>query len=182
MRTIALCAAALAAASLPAAGQTLKPGLWEMSNKMGGSPQMDQAMADMQKQLAAMPPAQRKQMEEMMASQGVKMGQGAGGAMTMQVCMTKEMAERSEMPMEKSDCKITSQSRSGNTMKMAYACANPPSTGEGTYTYHSAEAYSSKMVVRTTRQGKTETVTMDGTGKWLKADCGNVRPMMPPKK
>ena len=56
--------------------QTTAPGLWEMQNKVGGNPEMDKAMADMQKQLAAMPPAQRKQMEAMMGQSG--MGIGAG--------------------------------------------------------------------------------------------------------
>lgn len=172
-------AAAAAALCLPAAAQSIKPGLWEMTTKMGGNPQMEQAMAEMQKQLASMPPGQRKQMEEMMAKQGVKMGAGAGGGMSAQVCITKEMAERQEMPMNQAGCKITSQSKSGNVTKMAYACTNPPSSGEGTYTYHSAEAFSSKMVVKTAAQGRTETMTMDGTGKWLKADCGSVKPIQP---
>jgi hypothetical protein len=174
-------AAALAATCLPAAAQNLKPGLWEISNKMAGNPELEKAMADMQKQMADMPPAQRKQMEEMMAKQGVKMAPGGGGAMAMQMCLTKEMVERNEMPMD-SNCKMTSQSRSGNTQKMAYACSNPPSTGEGTFTYHSPESYSGKMVVKTMAQGKPETMTMNSTGKWLKADCGNVKPVMPPKK
>ena len=55
-----LAGALLALASAAAPAQTLKPGLWEISNKAGGNPQMDQAMAQMQQQLAAMPPEQRK--------------------------------------------------------------------------------------------------------------------------
>ena len=184
MRNFRLGAAAVAAAfCLPAAAQSIKPGLWEMTSKMGGNPQMEQAMAEMRKQLASMPPDQRKQMEAAMAQQGVKMGgAAAGGGMTAQVCITKEMAERQEMPMNQAGCKITSQSKSGNVTKMAYACTNPPSSGEGTYTYHSAEAFSSKMVVKTAVQGRTETMTMDGGGKWLKADCGAVKPVQPPKQ
>jgi hypothetical protein len=182
MRASLLVAAAAAAAlSLPVAAQSLKPGLWEVSNKMD-NPQMNQAMAEMQKQLAAMPPAQRKQMEEMMAKQGVKMGSGgAQGGMAAQICMTQEMTERGDVPIQ-GNCKITQQSRSGNTTKMAYTCANPPSSGEGTFTYHGPEAYSSRTVVKTTVQGKPETITMEGSGKWLKADCGNLKPMVAPKK
>lgn len=177
-----LAAAVLAALSLSAAAQSLKPGLWEVTNKTSGNPQMEQAMAEMQKQLASMPPAQRKQMEEAMAKQGMKMTAGAGG-MAMQICMTKEMAEGTPVQMDpKSDCKVTSQSRSGNTTKMAYACSNPPSSGEGTFTSNGPEAYTSRMVTKTTHQGKAETLTMEGSGKWLKADCGNIKPMQPPKK
>jgi hypothetical protein len=178
------CAALLAAATcLPAAAQSLKPGLWEISNKMD-NPQVNEAMKQMQQQLAQMPPEQRKQMEAMMAQRGMKMGDGSGAGTTMQICMTKEMAERGDMQMDQGNagCKITSQSRSGNTMKMAYACTNPPSSGEGEYTYKGSEGYSSKMKVTTMQSGKPETMTMEGSGKWLSADCGNIKPMVPPKK
>jgi hypothetical protein len=183
MRLPILFAAALGVACLPVMGQTLKPGLWEIHNKMGGNAQMDQAMAEMQKQMASMSPAERKQMETMMAQRGMQMPQaGAGGGMAMRICMTKEMVERNEMPMEKSDCKITSQSKSGNTMKMAFSCPNPPSTGETQFTLAGPEAYSSNITVKTVVDGKNETMTMDGSGKWLAADCGAVKPMGVPKK
>ena len=173
-------AAALCLAALPAGAQVMKPGLWEISNKMGGG-QMDQAMAEMHKQMAQMSPAERKQMEEMMARQGVRMAPSAGGGMTVQMCMTKEMVERNDMPMQEG-CRMTQNTRSGNTMKMAFACTNPPSSGEGQVTFSSPEAYTSRMTMRMQEKGKTETMTMDTTGKWLKADCGNVKPFTPPKK
>ena len=180
MRTPVLVAAiALGAAVLPVAAQTLKPGLWEIHNKMNNSERGD-AMAEMHKQMAAMPPEQRKQVEAMMAQQGVKMAPGAGGAMAVQVCMTKEMAERNDLPMQ-DGCRTTQQQRSGNTMKVAFTCTNPPSSGEGQVTFQGPEAYASRMTVRTLAQGRTETTTMEGAGKWLKADCGSVRPMTPAK-
>lgn len=168
----------LAAACLPvAAQQQLKPGLWEINNKMKGNPQMDAAMEQMQKQLAAMPPEQRKQMEDMMAQRGVRMAPGgAGGGMTVQMCMTKEMVERKEMPVREG-CKTTKQDRSGNTMKVAFTCSNPPSSGEGEFTFTSDQAYSTHMVVRTAVQGRETTTEMDGSGKWLGADCGSIKPM-----
>ncbi|MEJ5992583.1 DUF3617 domain-containing protein [Ramlibacter sp. PS3R-8] len=181
MRTCLLAAtAALSIVAFPAGAQSLKPGLWEINNKMGGG-QMDQAMADMQKQMAQMSPAERKQMEEMMGKQGVRMAPAAGGGMTVQMCMTKEMVERNDMPMQ-DGCRMTQNTRSGNTMKMAFTCTNPPSSGEGQVTFASPEAYTSKMTMRMQEKGKTETMTMDTSGKWLKADCGNVKPVTPPKK
>ena len=166
------------AMALPAAAQ-LKPGLWEINNKMN-NPQMDRAMAEMQQQLAAMPPEQRKQMEAMMSQRGMQMATpGAGGGMAMRMCMTKEMADRNDVPMQ-DGCRMTSQQRSGNTMKMAFACTDPPSSGEGQFTFTSDQAYSSKMTIRTVAQGKTETTTMDTSGKWIGADCGSIKP--PAKK
>ena len=177
-----LTAAALAGTVFAASAQTMKPGLWEINNKMN-NPQMDQAMAEMQKQMAAMPPEQRKQMEAAMAKSGVQMAPtGPGGGMAVRMCMTKEMTERNEVPMHQSDCKITSQSKSGNTTKMAFSCANPPSSGEGEYTMVSPEAYRSKMTMKTVVAGKPETMQMETAGKWLGADCGTVKPLQAPAK
>lgn len=173
--TLLVCATA-------ASAQSIKPGLWEMQHKMGGNPQMDQAMAQMQKQMAAMAPAQRKQMEAMMGQQGVTMPT-PGGGMAMKVCITPEMAARSELPSQsEGQCTSTVTSRSGNTLKMRFVCQNPPSSGEGTYTLSGDTAYTMKMVMTTTRQGKPESMTMDGQGRWLSADCGAVKPVQPPKK
>lgn len=183
MRIHSLVAACVvAAACSPAVAQQLKPGLWEIHNKMN-NPEMDRAMADMQQQLAAMSPQERKQMEAMMAQQGVRMAPGGapGGGMVVQTCMTREMVERNDMPMQ-DGCRMTRNQRSGNTMKMAYACANPPSSGEGEFTFTSPEAYSSRMTMKTVAGGKTETTTMEARGKWLKADCGSVKPITAPKK
>ncbi|MGI9219110.1 MAG: hypothetical protein ACR2JA_19210 [Hydrogenophaga sp.] len=50
---------------------SIKPGLWEMRHTMGGKPQMDQVIAQMEKQI-----------ETMLGQQGVTMPTpGAGGSM-----------------------------------------------------------------------------------------------------
>lgn len=170
-------------ASEPALAQTLKPGLWEISNKMqSASGQMEKAMADMQKQMAAMPPEQRKMMQDMMAKQGMAMNPGAGGAIAVKMCMTREMVERNELPSQQGDCKTTTSPRVGNTMKLSFVCTQPPSSGEGQVTFVSPEAYTAKMTLKSTVQGKPETMTMDGSGKWLSANCGAVKPMAVPAK
>src|SRR5690606_20378235 len=151
-------AAVLAAAASAASAQAVKPGLWEINNKMNNQ-QIDQAMAEMRKQMASMQPEQRKQMEAAMAQSGVKMAPGcAGGGMAVRMCMTKEMIAQDEVPMHQSDCKVTRQQKSGNTIKMAFTCTNPPSSGEGEHTMVGAEAYRSKMTVRSVVAGKTETM------------------------
>jgi hypothetical protein len=177
----ALTAAALAGAAFAASAQAMKPGLWEMNNKVN-NPQMDAAMAEMQKQMAAMPPDQRKQMEAMMAQRGVQMAPAAGGGMAVRVCMSKEMVERNEVGMPQGDCKVTSQSKSGATTRVAFSCANPPTTGEGEYTMTGPDSYRSRMKMKTVVSGKTETMDMESTGKWLGADCGNLKPMQAPAK
>jgi len=178
-----LAALAMGAFAVGASAQNLKPGLWEITNNMKtSSGEMEKSMAQMQQQMASMPPEQRKMVEKMMVERGMKMGAGTGGGMSVKMCMTKEMVERNEIPAKQGDCKTTTQQRSGNTIKMAFTCTNPPSSGEGTYTIQSPEAYTMKMAVKSTIQGKPETMNMDASGKWLAADCGSIKPPRMPAK
>lgn len=169
--------AAGAAASMPAAAQTLKPGLWEMQHKGGGHAQRGDAMAEMRKQMEAMPPDQRKQMEAMMASRGMQMAPAEDGGMRMKVCLTREMVERNEIPANRGECRATQQQRSGNTLQMAFTCSNPPSRGDTQVTFNGPEAFTTRTSVTTTVAGKPESMTVEGSGRWLSADCGSVQPM-----
>lgn len=177
LRLTCLCTAALVSGAALAQSNT-KPGLWEIESQIGGSPELDQAMAQMQQQMANMPPAQRKMMEDMMAAQGVRMGKGSGKGMAVQVCITPEMAARNDLPTQtEGDCTTKIGARSGNTMKVSFQCTNPPSSGEGTYTFRGNTGYDMDMVVRNQQNGKTSTMTLKGTGRWLAADCGKVKPL-----
>jgi hypothetical protein len=179
---LVLVTVALVSATFCATAQTMKPGLWQINNKLSSSSgEMEKAMAEAQKQLANMPPDQRKMMEDMMAKQGVGMGAGAGTT-SVKVCMTKEMVERHEVVTQQGDCKHTTSPRTGNTMKFSFVCTKPPSTGEGQVTFVSPEAYSMKMTLNTTANGKAETMNMDATGKFLSAECGAIKPLTLPKK
>jgi hypothetical protein len=167
-----------------AAAQSIKPGLWEMSSKMSSSSgEMEKGMAEMQKQLAAMPPEQRKMMEAMMAKQGVGVNLNANpGAMSVKLCITPEMAQRNELGKQPGDCQHTQTPRVGNTQKFSFTCKQPPSSGEGQITFISPEAYTQDMTVTTQAKGKTETIKSSGGGKFLSADCGDIKPVAMPKK
>jgi hypothetical protein len=95
--------------------------------------------------------------------------------MAMKVCITPEMAAKQDLPMQ-GECTSTVTSRSASTLKMSFVCKKPPSSGEGTYTFSGDTAYTMKMVINSMHQGKPQTTTMDGQGKWLSADCGTVKP------
>lgn len=177
---VAAAALASALAAAPAHAQKLAPGLWEHSMTMkSADPRMAEGMARMQKEMAAMPAEQRKQMEAMMAAQGMNLGAGAGGpAMSVKHCLTPEQAARDEMPPPaEGDCKQTSMQRSGNTLRMKFACTGKrPVTGEGEYTVESPKAHRGRTVVDTQEGGKTVRMEMDHSGRWLAADCGAVKP------
>jgi hypothetical protein len=178
------CTFALSLAAAAAGAQTMKPGLWEVTTKIGGSAEMDKAMAQMQQQLSSMPPAQRKQMEEMMAKQGVGLAGGSGGGMTAKVCVSKEMAARNQMPVQQQgNCTTTTSDKTASSMKMKFTCTSPPSSGEGQFTFSGDSAYTMKMNVTSTQQGTPRNTTLDSSGKWAAADCGAVKPMaVPPAK
>ncbi|MDO8887132.1 MAG: DUF3617 domain-containing protein [Hydrogenophaga sp.] len=162
-----------------AQAQSTKPGLWEITQKMGGNAEVDKAMAQMQQQMAGMSAAEKKMMQDMMARQGMSMpAASAGGGMAMKVCITPEMAAKQDMPVQADgECTTTITSRSVNSLKMTFVCKNPPSTGEGTYTFSGDTAYTMKMLMKTTHQGKPVSMTLDGQGKWLSASCGTVKPL-----
>jgi hypothetical protein len=164
--------------------ETIKPGLWEITTQMqgGGSGHMTQAMAEMQKAMADMSPEQRKMMQDMMAKQGVQMGAASGGGMAVKVCMTQEMIDRNDMGTQQGDCTHTTTPRMGSSMKYSFSCTKPPSSGEGEVRFNSRESYSTKMAMTTTVKGKPEKMDMQGSGKWLGADCGNIKPVGIPKK
>lgn len=181
----ALAFAALAAAALaaqPAMAQTIKPGLWETSNKVGGSSggKLQDAMAMMQQQMANMPPEQRAQMEAMMSRQGVVI---SNDGVLAKVCITPEMAAKQQLPVQKQgngNCDYQHAPMVGNTMKFSFSCTKPQGSGEGSATFTSPTSYTSTTRMTTNATGTSETVNIASTGRWLAADCGAVRPMAMP--
>ncbi len=178
---IVLAAAGLAAGASSA--QNIKPGLWEINNKMqSGNGELEAAMAQMQKQLASMSPQQRKMMEDAMAKQGVNFSaSSSGGGIGVKMCMTKEMVAQNKLPMQQQgDCTHTQSPMVGNTMKVSFKCTKPPSSGEGQVTYLSDTAYKMNMKMTSSHAGKVGTMTMDANAKWLSSDCGNIKPIQMP--
>lgn len=156
--------------------QTQAPGLWEHSFTMksqGG--EMAQAQTEVQKQLAAMPPAERKKIEDMMASRGVTMGtQGAA----VKVCLTPDQAARPAEPRMVGDCTQSDVQRSGGTLNYRFSCTKPQQvSGEGQVSYVSDKAYTGRSTLTSQAAGIPQQMTMTMSGRWLGAECGDVRPV-----
>lgn len=169
----------LACLSASAWSQKLAPGLWEQSMTMkSASGQIEQQMSQMQREMAKLPPDQRKMMEQMMGSRGVGMGAGPGQPTTVRVCVTPEQAARDELPQHDGRCKQTAMERSGNKLRFRFACSGePPTSGEGEYTFESSKAHSGNVVINTAVQGRPERMEMQTRGRWLAADCGAIKPL-----
>jgi Protein of unknown function (DUF3617) len=172
----ALLTALMTMSAACAQAQTQAPGLWEHSFTMKSqNGEMERAQAEMQKQMAAMPPEQRQKIEAMMASRGVKMG--ASGT-SVKFCLSKEQAARPAEPRMTGDCTQSDVKRSGNTMSYKFACTKPqPVTGEGQVSYAGDKAYTGTSSMTTQVQGRSQQMTMEMAGKWLAADCGDLKPV-----
>jgi len=176
------CTCAALGAALPAAAQTMKPGLWALENRMtSDDPAIDQAMSVMQQHMANMSPEQRQQMQSMMQQHGVQLDIGAGGALQTKICMTREMAERKEFPVQQGDCRQTYTQQSPTRGHIAFTCTKPRVRGEGEVTADNDKSYRAHMKIRSEEEGRNQVVDMDVAGKWLSADCGNIRPVTIPQ-
>jgi hypothetical protein len=174
-RHLSLLCACLATAALPAAAQTtLKPGLWELSNRIAsGSSETMAMMAAAQQQMANLPPEQRKMIEQKMAQHGVSsMNLGEGGGVKLTYCLTKEMAEKQELPSgQPGQCNTTRTPMPGG-LNVTFTCTRPPSSGSGQVIFNGNTGYSMRMNVTGQGNGKAQQMTVEGTGRWLSADCG----------
>jgi hypothetical protein len=176
----------------------MKPGLWENTVKLSGdsaqqmqaayTDQMKQAMADMKKQMADMPPEQRKMMEDAMAASGVQLSEDGvvfdGGRVSMskdatvvQNCVTKEELDKGLLPESGEDCESTLTQIDKKRFKSSEVCkGDSPSTSEAELQLHSPTHYTGKGKTIHTIDGKPVEMAFTMEGKWLGSDCGDVTP------
>lgn len=167
-------------AALPATAQNLKPGLWELSNRVASaSPETMAIMSAAQQQMANMAPEQRKAMEQMMASHGVNLNLGDNGGVKMTYCLTKDMAEKQDLPAGQPGQCTTTRTPVPGGLNVSFNCSRPPSSGNGQVIFNGNTAYSMRMNVNSSMQGKPQTMLVEGSGRWLSADCGSVKPLAP---
>ncbi len=188
-RTLACAAAMLALSTMglaPASAQQpmqkMRPGLWEHTISMASqSGQIEAPMAQAQKSLAAMPPAQRKQMEDMLAAQGQGIRMNDKGHST-KVCVTPEQAAMDSFP-QQGGCTQKMQRVDASTLKVRFSCKgdadNPATSGDGTVTLQGPKAYTGQFKIHTTgASGKPDRIGMAQSGKWLSEACGATPPAL----
>ena len=171
-----LIGAGLAAASLTAviAAQMpmldVKMGLWETTTKMnmGNMPNMPKVSDE---DLAKMPPAQRAQIENMMKSM-------QGAPVTVKSCLTKEKFEKNSFMQQRpnQNCTQTITNNTRSSMDATVVC-----TGQQAMTAQlhidavSSTEYRGNMKAKAQARGGEMDMTMEMNGKWLGADCGDVK-------
>jgi Protein of unknown function (DUF3617) len=164
-----------AAAALTGQAQTtltpppLKPGLWEvhMEREINGQKQPDAS-----ERLKSLSPEKRAQYEAMMKRSG--MATGADG--NNQICYSRESLAKSPWTETQTDCKVTYSTRSSTEWKWHTSCSKMNVEADGEATFPNSENYTmvSSSVVKVGDTPRTSRTTM--TGKWVGADCGDVKP------
>jgi len=164
----------------------LKPGLWEvkvLKQVMDGrdmSAQMAAASANLQQAMANMPPEQRARMEAMMPKSGA--GLGANGSV--RICVSPEMAKRNTPFVDKDGhCQPATVTHTGNVTSYQFSCSSNGSTREGKGEATSAGDLITNRVDMTTHSanGTTHIMHNESEMHYLGADCGDVKPIEPPK-
>jgi hypothetical protein len=158
----ALCFSSAAWAAGP-----IKPGLWEMTMK-----------SDAMKNMPKIPPEQLKKMREM----GITMPQMQDGGMVTKVCISQQLAEREqppEMSQNQSGCQTKNYQRASSSYSMDIVCDGPNLKGEGKVkgAYSGNEKFSSTYDFKGTAHGHPVDQHHENSGKWLSADCGDLKPI-----
>lgn len=148
------------------AAEQMKPGLWEMSIK-----------SDAFRNIPKMSAQQIEQMRKM----GVAIPQMQDGAMVSQVCITREMAAMNQPPVEQntSGCQPKNYQRSGDTYSVDIICDGPDlkGTGKSKGTFSGSTSFTSVYDFKGTAHGQPISSHHESSGKWIAADCGNVKPI-----
>jgi hypothetical protein len=155
-------------------GLKIEPGLWEINIALKSQTgKAEAAIKQAQAYISQLPPEQRKSVEEMMSSQGVRLGDKSS---SVKACISKEDAERGEIPQQAGDCTQQVLERGNQSMKVKFSCTtSPPASGEAVVNFQSPTAYTSKAIVDTVVMGAPERMNVDQTGRWLGAECGAVK-------
>ncbi len=162
-----------------ATSQTLaqrEPGLWELRMDKGSA--VSAVLDSMAGMMESLPPAQRKQMEEMMKSSGTSLSQPD----VIKQCLTPEMAAREFQPYNDDPdmtCTTTSKVISSSAAHLTFSCLSPEGklVGEGDVWDASAKSYKSKMSMQGSVAGRPVKMDISHEGKWLGSDCQGIQPI-----
>jgi len=177
--SICLVAFTLSSAAHAQSSSPIKAGLWETT--VSTTTQM-QLPPEVQAQLDAMPAQQQAMMK-------ARMPGGMGGApaiTTTHSCSTGQSVQdlMNQSQRKGSECKLTNQTQTGNSMSFDVSCTMPQGTANGHSSFTMADSDhvsgSSHLTAKVTggRSNGTTTMNMDTTltSHYLGSDCGTVAP------
>jgi hypothetical protein len=151
----------------------MKAGLWEMKpvrQIMDGkdmTAMMAAAQAQMQQQLASLPPEQRAKLQGMLGHQGV-----------IRICVSPAMAANgAPMADPEGHCPPASVNRSGNTTTFEFSCTENgrSRSGKGSSTVN-GDTVTTHLDMKMTDAKGPHTMQADMQSTYLGADCQGVTP------
>jgi Protein of unknown function (DUF3617). len=162
-------ASALTFATIGAQAQTtppIKAGLWEIHHEVDG-----RKAPDMSERLKHMSPEEREKVEAMMKQRGFDPSNNG-----MKVCYTREMLDKGDWSNQQT-CKVDYSSRSAAYWKWHATCPQYGYEGDGEATFPDSKNFVVKSSGVTTTEGTAKAQKVTSTGKWLAADCGQIKPL-----
>ncbi|GGJ94578.1 DUF3617 domain-containing protein [Pseudomonas matsuisoli] len=170
---LSLAVAALALSTVAQAEQIVRPGLWEMStSNMQISGQQVPSLDSLMQQIGSLPPEQKQRMEDVLARQGMALGNKG-----MRVCLSEKQVQRDTLMLhdQGQDCSQQVTDRSGGKWAFTFQC--PQAQGEGTAEILNDQEFVSHVKGQFTVQGAgPQQGSMDYRGRWVSADCGDLKP------
>jgi Protein of unknown function (DUF3617) len=169
--TLTACGA-LAASASPIT-LNLRPGLWQMTSQgqMTGAPPVPAEL------LAQLPPERRAKLQAAMAASQAR----ASAPRVFKQCITRKSLQRGIEVDDKHDanhCRPTVVSSTATVMEMSVQCKDPRVTVSGLFHFETANPETvSGTVNMTMSMGGAKSMHVKRTieGKWMGADCGDVK-------
>lgn len=149
----------------------IDPGLWEIAiEHLHADGETGEAMAEMRRQMEAMPPEARQMMADMLASQG--MGIDAAGTIRVRTCVTPEDIAEQEFPTEVEDCRYELIERKADRIRARIECTDEGRTrGEGEFRFEGRRAWQGRFEVESRVDGQPVKMTIQQESRWLGTDC-----------
>ncbi len=184
------CGAALLVLAAPfavlAQSSPVKPGLWDTQSSVNRTMQLP---PDVEAKIAAMPAAQQAQVRSMM---GGSMGGGAPVSTSRQVCYAPQTSMDSLLSQAQQSpgmqCTFSNRAQNAGGGSVDISCTGQMGTAKGHTEFKLADeehwSSTTHMTMTGTSNGHTMNSTIDATttGKFVSADCGDVKPYTPPAK
>jgi hypothetical protein len=110
---------------------------------------------------------------------------GSGEPATVQMCMTQEQVNADKpLPMsnrdERCDTKVLNQT--GSQVEAQITChGHMEGVGHLKMSWRGTDHYDSDYSFKGIMEGRPQEISTHSTGDFVKADCGSVKPFMPPK-
>jgi hypothetical protein len=167
----------VAVAAGPLQVPPVKPGLWEARMSALDADGHEMAAPE-QAAFARLSPEARARMADALKARGLSMPDINGAT---KACLTKEMFESGmwQQMASEAGCTTNYSTLTGTSWKWHSSCTALKSESDGEAVFNSAESYRTKVTTTATVMGKTRTSTRIVQGKWLGADCGDIKPFSP---